>query len=168
MTIKTMDGIAVDGAGYVGNRFFQVTNSLTRSRWRRANDAVLPLVGTFADYGALVDAVDSLNRAPSWAWQDGAEKSMIMLRRFLMGGDVGCCGVEREVVIDHYKLNVDTGAMSDGGTEAVIQPCGHPFPGDGQVICKTCREGYSVNGNRPTARGLAQIAAIKAWEALKP
>jgi hypothetical protein len=74
------------------------------------------------------------------------------------------CVVEREVVVTHSTLDLFNGKRTIRATTTEIQPCGVPLFGDLERqtgICQSCAKGWSVDGNRPTPKGLKTIAEAK-------
>lgn len=75
------------------------------------------------------------------------------------------CPIERRKRVTLSTLNLATGESTPQGEEWRIEACGSPLFVDDcrdRGICRGCASGWSVDGNYPTIKGLAMIAAAKA------
>jgi hypothetical protein len=74
------------------------------------------------------------------------------------------CEVERQKVVTHGTLDLATGQHTIRSTETVIEQCGTPLFSEQERqsgVCHSCREGWSVEGNQPTERGLQTIQGAR-------
>jgi hypothetical protein len=81
------------------------------------------------------------------------------------------CEVERTFKVTHGKINMGTGAYTQGRSEIVTEPCNVPlFDTEGEDcdlgVCSSCRRQWTHPDNYPTDKGKALIAASLAAKPL--
>lgn len=61
------------------------------------------------------------------------------------------CTIVRTIVVTHNTMNMVTGEMTAGRKETKTEPCNTPIFTDEERhtgICKACRQGWEVEGNK--------------------